>query len=370
MNTSKRLVSIDLLRGLTVMLMIFVNNGAGDHIYATLQHSKWNGMTLADVVFPSFLFIMGMSTYLSLRKFSFHWSRPVAKKVFKRAVLLFLIGLGLNWLDMIFDGRPLDFAHLRIWGVMQRLGICYLLTAVLALSIHRPVNKRGIDVGFVSIIIVGLVAYSAILLLGHGYDYNAQTNVLARVDNGLFGWNHLYHKSPVDPEGLVSTLSATLHCMIGFVVMEALAALSKEMQKMKFCLMLAFAFLVVGCILSQWLPLNKRVWSTSYVFMSIGCVLALLGLLIYFVDMHGDASATKRYPLLKSFGMNPLALYVGSEVLSIVFGALGIKDDAFHLINSVVTNASWAGFNYAFFFTAIFAVMGLVMYRKRIFIKL
>lgn len=271
---------------------------------------------------------------------------------------------------MIFDGRPLDFAHLRIWGVMQRLGICYLLTAVLALSIHRPVNKRGIDVGFVSIIIVGLVAYSAILLLGHGYDYNAQTNVLARVDNGLFGWNHLYHKSPVDPEGLVSTLSATLHCMIGFVVMEALAALSKEMQKMKFCLMLAFAFLVVGCILSQWLPLNKRVWSTSYVFMSIGCVLALLGLLIYFVDMHGDASATKRYPLLKSFGMNPLAIYVGSEVLSIVFGALGIKDGAFHLINSVVTNASWAGFNYAFFFTAIFAVMGLVMYRKRIFIKL
>lgn len=370
MNTTKRLVSIDLLRGMTVMLMIFVNDGAGDHVFATLQHSKWNGMTLADCVFPSFLFIMGMSIYLSLRKFNFHWSKPVVKKVFKRAVLLLLIGLGLNWLDMIFDGRPFDFGHLRIWGVMQRLGICYLLTAVLALSLHRPANKRGIDVGFVPIIIVGLVTYSAILLLGNGYDYNAQTNILARVDNDLFGWNHLYHKSPVDPEGLVSTLSATLHCMIGFVVMKALALMTKNKAKLSFCILLSVCFLALGGLISIWLPLNKRVWSTSYVFMSIGIVLAVLALLIYIVDMHGDASSSNRYPLLKSFGMNPLALYVGSEVLSIIFGALGIKDAAYLLLNGLIPDASWVGLAYAFLFTAVFAVMGLVMYRKRIFIKL
>lgn len=363
-KTNKRLVSIDLLRGMTVMLMIFVNNGAGDSIFATLQHSKWNGMTLADCVFPSFLFIMGMSTYLSLRKFDFKWSKAVAKKIVKRGALLFLIGLGINWLDMALGGNPLDFGHLRVWGVMQRLGICYLLCAALALSCKR---------GFIPIIILGFIAYSAILLLGHGFDYDASTNILARVDNSLVGWNHLYHKSPVDPEGLVSTFSATLHTMIGFVVMEYVSRVSAQGgHKALPCKLgvMSALFLAVGFILTIWLPLNKRVWSTSYVFVSIGIATAVLALLVMLIDNRGGGRERNRYVLLKSFGMNPLALYVGSEALAIIFGASGIKDCAYGAIHFVITNASWAGFCYAMLFTAIFAVIGVLMYRKKLFIKL
>ena len=103
----KRLLSLDVLRGATVCLMILVNNGAGKHIYATLQHSKWNGMTPCDLVFPFFLFIMGISTYLSLKKTNFTWSRQVAFKIVKRTVLLFLIGLFINWFDMAISGNAL-----------------------------------------------------------------------------------------------------------------------------------------------------------------------------------------------------------------------------------------------------------------------
>ena len=137
-NAVKRLVSLDVLRGLTVMFMIFVNNGAGEEIFSTLQHSKWNGMTPCDLVFPFFLFIMGISTYLSLRKGGFRWTHQQARKTVKRTLLLFLIGLLINWFDMAMDGRPLDFAHLRIMGVMQRIAICYLLWSHRSRCSHHP----------------------------------------------------------------------------------------------------------------------------------------------------------------------------------------------------------------------------------------
>lgn len=365
--TNKRLASIDLLRGLTVMLMIFVNNGAGDSIFPTLRHSQWNGLTLADCVFPSFLFIMGMSTYLSLRKFQFRWSKAVAWKVIRRAVILFLLGLAINYLDMALGGHPLDFGHLRVWGVMQRLGICYLLCAVLALTCRR---------GFIPIIILGLAAYAALLLCCGGYDYDSTTNILAKVDNGLVGWNHLYHKSPVDPEGLVSTFSATLHTMIGFVVMEHLAKAKTLRGKTMFLDIVGVVMLAAGIILSVWLPLNKRVWSPSYVLVTTSIVCVVLGVLVDVVD---KPTAEKRpwlqkrlgdSTLLKAFGMNPLVLYVGSEALAIIVGKAGIKDWAYDGIHAVISNAAWAGFVYALLFTAVFAVVGVWMYRRKVFVKI
>lgn len=114
-NAVKRLVSLDVLRGLTVMFMIFVNNGAGEEIFSTLQHSKWNGMTPCDLVFPFFLFIMGISTYLSLRKGGFRWTPQQARKTIKRTLLLFLIGLLINWFDMAMDAGRLTLPICASW---------------------------------------------------------------------------------------------------------------------------------------------------------------------------------------------------------------------------------------------------------------
>ncbi len=196
-NKTQRLQSLDVMRGLTVAMMILVNNQYGES-FAPLQHAKWNGMTPCDLVFPFFLFIMGISTYLSLMKTGFKPSAPVIRKIVKRTVLLFLIGLGIHWFDMALDGHATDFAHLRIWAVLQRIALCYLAVSVFALTVsHRHLIKT----------IVGLlVLYALILIFGNGYDYDASTNILARVDLRLFGAGHLYHKSPVDPEGLLGTI--------------------------------------------------------------------------------------------------------------------------------------------------------------------
>ena len=185
------------MRGLTVALMILVNNG-GEHNYSFLEHSKWNGLTPCDLVFPFFLFMVGMSTFISLKKTEFKPSAHVYRKIAKRTILLFLIGLGINWFDMICNGDALDFAHLRIWAVLQRIAICYGVVALLAITL----NHRY----FIHTIIGLLVVYMGILVFGNGYAYDASTNILAQVDRSIFGINHLYQRSPVDPEGLLSTI--------------------------------------------------------------------------------------------------------------------------------------------------------------------
>lgn len=168
-----RLKSLDIMRGLTVALMILVNNG-GEQNYHILTHSKWNGLTPCDLVFPFFLFMMGMSTYLSLRKTEFKPTLIIYRKIAKRTILLFLIGLSINWFDMICSGNGLDFAHLRIWAVLQRIALCYGIVSLLAIHI----NQRY----FVHIILGIIIVYMGILAFGNGYAYDASVNIIAQAD--------------------------------------------------------------------------------------------------------------------------------------------------------------------------------------------
>lgn len=364
-NFPQRLAGIDLLRGLTVMLMIFVNNGAGECVFPILTHAAWNGMTLADCVMPSFLFIVGMTTYLSLRKYGFRWSHEVAAKVCRRTALLFLIGLGLNWLGLAMEGRPLDFAHLRVYGVMQRIAICYFLTATLCLTCRRA---------FLPVIIGGLALYAALLLEAGGYSFNASCNFLAQFDLRLMGQNHLYFEPPLDPEGFFSNLAATLHTMAGFVVMEWLGRQETVKGKIRFLVIVGVIIVVVGLAFTPWLPLNKRIWSPSYSLLNCGIDMLVFAVFLVLTDMRGSKGVASKdnalSVLLKSFGMNPLVLYVGSEVVATIFWSCGIADCAYRTIHSVITDASWAGFAYTLSFTAIFALIGLGLYHKKIIIKL
>ena len=227
---SSRLISLDVLRGITVAGMILVNDGYGE-TYAPLQHAKWNGMTPCDLVFPFFLFIMGISTYLSLRKFNFRWSPQVGRKILKRTLVIFFIGLFINWFDLACDGRAFDFAHLRIWAVMQRIALCYCAASLFALFVNHRYTLPTVA--------VLLVGYAVLLLCGNGYAYD-QTNILARVDLSLFGYDHLYHKSPVDPEGLLGTIPAIAHTLLGFyackLMMESKDTAEKVMRFLLFYL--------------------------------------------------------------------------------------------------------------------------------------
>lgn len=374
-----RLKSLDIMRGLTVALMILVNNG-GEQNYHILTHSKWNGLTPCDLVFPFFLFMMGMSTYLSLRKTEFKPSLIIYRKIAKRTILLFLIGLSINWFDMICSGNGLDFAHLRIWAVLQRIALCYGIVSLLAIHI----NQRY----FVHIILGIIIVYMGILAFGNGYAYDASVNIIAQADLHFFGYDHLYHKSPVDPEGLLSTLPAIAHTMIGFLCCKYISIAGQNVHsKIKFLKISGLVMLILGFFLSLiGFGINKRIWSPSYVFVTCGFAAWVLSLLIQWID-RGEISAegkieanaegktikTKKNPitvLFLSFGMNPLFLYVLSEFLAIVFGTYGIKDDLLGLIRNVISDEYLVSLTYALFFVAIHAAMGIWMYQKKIFIKL
>ena len=358
-----RLKSLDVMRGLTVALMILVNNG-GEHNYSFLEHSKWNGLTPCDLVFPFFLFMVGMSTFISLKKTEFKPSAHVYRKIAKRTILLFLIGLGINWFDMICNGGGLDFAHLRIWAVLQRIALCYGVVAMLAITL----NHRY----FIHTIIGLIVIYMGILVFGNGYAYDASINILAQVDRSIFGIDHLYHRSPVDPEGLLSTIPAIAHTMIGFLCCKYISVAGQTVDsKIKVLKVAGLVMVALGFGLSLiGFGINKRIWSPSYVFVTCGFASWILGILLQFIDNKPSSKDNILTKGLLAFGMNPLFLYVMSEALAILFGSFDIKAEIFIGIQSVISDEYVASLTYALFFVAIHAAMGIWMYHRKIFIKL
>ena len=357
---SKRLLSLDVLRGLTVAGMILVNNGYGES-FEMLRHSRWNGMTPCDLVFPFFLFIMGVSCYISLSKSGFTPTRPVLLKVVKRTVLLFAIGLFINWFDHAIEGDLLCFGHLRLWAVLQRIALCYFFVSLFALCCNHRYTLHTV---------VGLLAvYTFILLWGNGYAEDASANILAQVDLQLFGYDHLYHKSPVDPEGLVGTISGVAHVLLGFWCGRLLKGSPSRgmLEGTAKVFAMGAVCLFAGYLLTYGLPLNKRIWSPSYVLMTCGLASLLQALLMYIIDIQKKSGWTTFFHV---FGVNALALYVSSELLAILLNNIGVSTVVYNTIHSTIHALKWASLAYAIYFVMLNFAIGYVLYRKKIYIKL
>ena len=353
-----RLLSLDILRGITVAGMILVNNGWGES-FEMLGHSKWNGMTPCDLVFPFFLFIMGISCYLSLVKSEFKPTAPVVRRIVKRTVLLFAIGLFINWFDHAIEGDLLCFGHLRIWAVMQRIAVCYGVVSLFALFCNHRYT--------IPVVVVLLAVYSAILVLGNGYAYDADVNILAQVDLKLFGYDHLYHKGPVDPEGLLGTISSVAHVLLGFYCGKLIREGQTIEQKVIALFTVGTVLVVGGYLLSYGLPLNKRIWSPSYAMATCGLASLLQALLMYVIDIRKRSGWTTFFHV---FGVNALALYVSSELLAILLGHIGVSEAVYGAIHAVIAAPKWASLAYALYFVLLNFAIGYVLYRKNIYIKL
>ncbi len=352
-----RLLSLDILRGITVAGMIVVNNG-WEGYFPTLTHSKWNGLTLCDLVFPFFLFIMGISTYLSLSKSQFEPSRPLIGKILKRTVLLFLIGLLINWLCNAVGG-DFGFSHLRIWGIMQRIALCYCLVSLFALLVNHKYLLPAIA--------ALMVLHTVLLLMGNGYAYD-ETNIFAQADRILFGWEHVYHKSPVDPEGLLATPISTAHVLVGFYCGKLLKQASDLNTKVMSVLIAGTVLLFLGWFLTQCdLPLNKRIWSPSYLLVTCGAAALLQGLLMYVIDVKGHSRWSRFFQV---FGANALFLYVVSELLNIFLGPLGVSVWIYNVVHAVIPSLPWASLGYSLVFLLLCFLCGYPLYRKKIYIKL
>lgn len=358
MASSQRLLSLDILRGITVAGMILVNNGWGES-FEMLGHSKWNGMTPCDLVFPFFLFIMGISCYLSLVKSEFKPTPQVIRRIVKRTVLLFVIGLFINWFDHAIEGDLLCFGHLRIWAVMQRIALCYGIVSLFALFCNHKYTLHTI-VGL-------LVIYTAIIVLGNGYEYDADVNILAQADLKLFGYDHIYHKSPVDPEGLMGTISSVAHVLLGFYCGMLIRKRETVEQKVIALFVVGAIGVIGGYLLSYGLPLNKRIWSPSYVLMTCGLASLLQALLMYVIDIQKKSGWTTFFHV---FGVNALALYVSSELLAILLKNIGVSEVIYNGIHAVVPALKWASLAYAIYFVMLNFAIGYVLYRKKIYIKL
>ena len=358
MASSQRLLSLDILRGITVAGMILVNNGWGES-FEMLGHSKWNGMTPCDLVFPFFLFIMGISCYLSLVKSEFKPTPQVIRRIVKRTVLLFVIGLFINWFDHAIEGDLLCFGHLRIWAVMQRIALCYGIVSLFALFCNHKYTLHTI-VGL-------LVIYTAIIVLGNGYEYDADVNILAQADLKLFGYDHIYHKSPVDPEGLMGTISSVAHVLLGFYCGMLIRKRETVEQKVIALFVVGAIGVIGGYLLSYGLPLNKRIWSPSYVLMTCGLASLLQALLMYVIDIQKKSGWTTFFHV---FGVNALALYVSSELLAILLKNIGVSEVIFNGIHAVIPALKWASLAYAIYFVMLNFAIGYVLYRKKIYIKL
>ena len=370
--TNKRLLSLDILRGITVAGMILVNNGWGES-FEMLGHSAWNGLTPCDLVFPFFLFIMGISCYLSLVKSAFKPSVPVIRRIVKRTLLLFAIGLFINWFDHAIWGDVLCFGHLRIWAVLQRIALCYGIVSLFALFCPHKYT--------IPTIVVLLAVYTVILLLGNGYAQDASTNVLAQVDLQLFGYDHLYHKSAVDPEGLVGTISSVAHVLIGFYCGKMIHQRPTVEQKVIAIFVVGAVCVIGGYLLSYGLPYNKRIWSPSYVLITCGLASLLQALLMYLIDLKNNVQCSifnvqcstfnvQCQTFFHVFGVNALALYVSSELLAILLGYLGVSAWVYEGIHSLIPGLKWASLGYALYFVLLHFAIGYVLYRKKIYIKL
>lgn len=365
---NQRLLALDILRGITIAGMILVNNpGSYSQVFAPLQHAVWNGLTPTDLVFPFFMFIMGISTYLSLQKFDFHPSARVIGKILKRTALIFLIGLGLNCL------YTFSWDYLRILGVLQRLALCYGVVATIALFL----NHRYIPY----LIVLLLVGYSCILWVGSGFEYNGM-NILSKVDTCLLTPAHMYSDQGLDPEGILSTCPAIAHVLLGFWVGELLLG-RKYGEYQTSCLSLQIINLFLcgtiltflGFLFSYGCPINKKVWSPTFVLTTCGLASSLLALLIWVIDVKGYKRWTTFF---RVFGVNPLFMYVFASALAIILGSvmlpvddigLSLHDYMFQQLQCFLNGKS-ASLLYALLFVWLNWCVGYVLYRCHIIIKL
>lgn len=370
---SKRLVSLDVLRGITIAGMLMVNNpGTWSSVYAPLRHADWNGLTPTDLVFPFFMFIMGVSTYISLRKTEFQFSLEVLFKILKRTFVIFFIGLALSWIGVfirdIVAGKGIleasfNFERIRILGVMQRLALSHCATSLIAIL----VKHKYIPV----VIVLLLVGYSILILAGNGYAQD-NSSILAVIDQQVLGLNHMYNQYGVDPEGILSTIPAIAHVLIGFWLGRILLINKDNKDRMLQLFIYGSIFMFLGFLLDYAAPINKKIWSPSFVLVTCGMGSMLLALLIWIIDVKGKK---KWSVFFESFGVNPLFLYVFGSVLGILIGYIQIneistKSWVFDSILLLGVNEYLASFLFSILFVLVCWSVGYPLYKRKIYIKI
>ncbi len=385
-----RLLSLDILRGITIAFMIMVNNNGGRAAWSQMHHAEWNGLTATDLVFPTFLFVVGISIVYSIESRLAKGAKraQLAWHTITRAVVLFIFGLIVN------NFPYFELEHMRIYGVLQRIAICYVVIGLFYLFDRRVWTK-------VAMLVLVLVGYWVLVrwvpVPGAGMPVrdvpllDRNQNIVAWVDRQLLP-GHLYEEAPNydtrDPEGLLSDLPALGTTLLGLLT--GLWVRSRLSHNTK-ALGLAAATAVclnLGYYWDRWLPLNKKMWTSSYVLAAAGWSLALFWILFWLVEMRGWGRSNEKsigvaikravmFPWIV-FGLNAIAAYMVSELLPESLNLFAFQADGRRMsvlawvrihVFGLIPNPGWACFAYSFWYMAVCFIPVLILYRKRIFLK-
>ncbi len=370
----ERLRSLDVFRGATIAAMILVNDpGDGDKTYAPLLHAEWHGWTLTDLVFPFFLFVVGVAIPYA---FAGRLARsggdlgPLHRQIVRRSVLLFALGLFLSW----FPFYTVDWSSARIPGVLQRIAVVYLVAALAWLHLRPPTRA------FLGIAL--LLGYWLAMVLvpvpGHGAgDLSPQGNLEAWVDHAVLGrhtWKHA--PGPGDPEGILSTLPAIATALAGLFTGDWLRSSRTAQEKLRGMILWGCVATGAGLLCDLFFPINKNLWTSSYVLFTAGLALLLLAATYYVLDIKHWAGWEKPFLV---FGTNAIAAYVASALILKSTLLIHRQEGG-----ETVTLQKWlydrlfvpwlpdyvASLAWALMFVALCWALTAVLYRRRIFIKI
>jgi predicted acyltransferase len=309
----QRYLSLDVFRGMDVALMIIVNSlGSFDTAWSPLLHVSWHGFSLTDLVFPTFLFVTGNAMYFSMQKYEAMGSAAVLTKIFKRSAIIFLIGFLMYWFPFFnitengeYIFRPLS--NTRILGVLQRIALCYAIAAII---IHYFKAK-----GAVWYIGISLAFYTWVLL-AFG-DLTLEGNIGHKLDLMILGAKHLYQGEGIafDPEGILSTIPSVVNVLAGYLTARFISQKGNGYETIARLMITGSIVLLAAQWADLFVPINKKLWTISYVFQTVGLDLLILPIIIFVIEHVGEKRWT---PFFEIFGKNTLFIYILSEVLVIM----------------------------------------------------
>jgi len=366
-----RLVSLDVFRGITIAAMVLVNNpGSWEHIYWPLEHAEWQGWTPTDFVFPFFLVIVGVAITLAFgsRVENGRSKRDLYLKVVKRTLIIFGIGLFLNALPYF------RLSELRIPGVLQRIAVCYFFASILFLTTKTRTQ--------VAITIALLLGYWLLVKVipAPGFaagDLTKEGSLPSFIDRVVFG-KHVWAQAKIyDPEGLLSTIPALATTLIGVLTGHWLRSKRSGYEKVAGLFAAGAICVAVGWAWNPFFPINKALWTSSYVLFTGGLALQFLALCYWVIDIKGYRRWAKPFEI---FGLNAIALYVVADLIAVLLELINVSgpDGSKISLGSWIFEklfASWASpvnASLAFAFTFVLVCLGLmwILYRRKIFIKI
>jgi len=346
-KTPNRFLSLDVFRGMTIVFMIIVNNpGGGATAFAPLEHAKWFGFTPTDLVFPSFLFAVGNAMSFAMKKFAGLSTGAVVFRIFKRAAIIFLLGYLMYWFGDIQHhvngGWSISsISATRIFGVLQRIALCYLFASLIIYFISSKTT---------------VIVISLLLLFGYWFlllifgdpsaPYGMLTNAGTYLDKFLLGDAHLYHGEhgvAFDPEGILSTLPAIVNVICGYYAGKFIQEKGKTYETLSKLLLFGFIFIFLALCWNMSFPISKKLWTSPFVLLTVGIDMVLISALIYLVEIKlwnkGNWTA-----FFTTVGKNPLPIYLFSELFVVVLGWIYIGNSDFSgWINHNVFQAIAAG---------------------------